>query len=282
MTEKYEIKYIVLYTRYILPILNFIIILQSEHSFLIRECFTNSRDDDICIGTKNESHSWFIIMYFSLTKLRLGEDKMVGTYKKKTLNLILVFVLIFSLFTPFSANVSKAAEVKSVAEAIVNNSGTATVEGYIVGVVKGGSGANISYTHTGPFTTATNMAIADSANETDRSKILTVQLPNNDIRKALNLVDHPENLGKKVQITGSLEAYFAVPGLKNLTQFTFVENTNPTKVQAVSATPTEGSVSEGTKVELTTSTEGATIYYTLDGSEPTASSEVTVHQLTLQ
>ena len=78
---------------------------------------------------------------------------MVGTYKKKTLNLILVFVLIFSLFTPFSANVSKAAEIISVAEAIANNSGTATVEGYIVGVATGsGSGGKATYSHTGPFT----------------------------------------------------------------------------------------------------------------------------------
>ena len=33
-------------------------------------------------------------------------------------------------------------------------------------------------------------------------------------------------------------------------------------------------VSQGTKVELTTSTEGATIYFTLDGSEPTTTSTV--------
>ena len=33
-------------------------------------------------------------------------------------------------------------------------------------------------------------------------------------------------------------------------------------------------MSEGTKVELTTSTEGATIYFTLDRSEPTTSSKI--------
>jgi uncharacterized protein len=199
---------------------------------------------------------------------------MIGKRKTKTVNLVLVFALIFTLFTPFSANVSKAAEVISVADAIANNSGSATVEGYIVGVVKGGSGASISYTQTAPFTVNTNMAIADSANETNPSKILTVQIPNNSIRTELNLKDHPENLGKKIQITGSLEAYFSVPGLKSPTSYTFIEASNPTKVQNVAATPNEGTVSQGTKVELTTSTEGATIYYTLDGSEPTASSEV--------
>src|SRR3954470_9590587 len=190
---------------------------------------------------------------------------MIGTHKKKTLNLILVIALIFSLFTPFSANVSKAAEIISVSEAITNNSGTTTVEGYIVGVTKSGNGGDASYTHNAPFTSATNMAMADSPNETDPSKILSVQLPSGSIRTALNLVDHPENLSKKIQITGSLEAYFSVPGLKSPTGFTFVENTDPTKVQAVTATPNAGSVATDSNIELASETEGATIHYTTDG-----------------
>src|SRR3954453_19084550 len=103
---------------------------------------------------------------------------MIGTHKKKTLNLILVFALIFSLFTPFSANISKAAEIISVADAIANNSGSATVEGFIVGITKNGP----SYQHSGPFTVATNIAIADTLNETDPSKVLPVQLPTGSIR----------------------------------------------------------------------------------------------------
>ena len=103
---------------------------------------------------------------------------------------------------------------------------------------------------------------------------MPVQLPSGSVRTELNLKDHPENLGKKIQITGTLGAYFSVPGLKSAKGFTFIEETNPTKVQAVTATPNEGMVPQGTKVELTTSTEGATIYYTLDGSEPTTSSTV--------
>ncbi len=65
---------------------------------------------------------------------------MIGTHKKKAVHLVLVFALIFSLFTPFSANVSKATEIISVAEAIANNSGTTTVKGYIVGATVTGSG----------------------------------------------------------------------------------------------------------------------------------------------
>ena len=103
---------------------------------------------------------------------------------------------------------------------------------------------------------------------------MPVQLPSGSIRTELNLKTHPENLGKKVQITGTLGAYFSVPGLQSAKAYTFIEETNPTKVQAITATPNEGTVSQETKVVLTTSTEGATIYYTLDGSEPNANSEV--------
>ena len=144
---------------------------------------------------------------------------MIGNQKKKTVNLVLVFALIFSLFTPLSANVSKAAEMISVADAIANNSGTATVEGYIVGVTTvSGSGGKATYSHTAPFTftaAGTNLAIADSPTETNPSKILPVQLPSGSVRTELNLKDHPENLGKKIQITGTLGAYFSVPGLQS-------------------------------------------------------------------
>lgn len=48
----------------------------------------------------------------------------------------------------------------------------------------------------------------------------------------------------------------------------------PTKVSSVSSSVSASSVKAGTKVALTTATDGATIYYTIDGSEPTTSSDV--------
>ncbi|MED3575019.1 DUF6359 domain-containing protein [Cytobacillus praedii] len=190
---------------------------------------------------------------------------MIGRIQKKTFSLILIFTMIFSLFNPFPENESRAAATITVAEAIANNSGSATVEGYIVGVTNNGP----KYQHSGPFTVTTNIAIADSADETDATKVLPVQLPSGSIRTELNLADHPENLGKKIIISGTLTAYFAVPGLKSPTSYSFAENTDPDKVQTVTATPGAGAVFKGTKVELATATAGAEIYFTLDGSQPT-------------
>jgi hypothetical protein len=47
-----------------------------------------------------------------------------------------------------------------------------------------------------------------------------VQLPAGEVRDALNLVDNPENLKRKVCVRGDLvSAYFAMPGIKNTNAF---------------------------------------------------------------
>jgi uncharacterized protein len=186
---------------------------------------------------------------------------------KKLTNISIIFAMVISLILPIQQ--ATAADVLTVSEAIANNSGTATVEGYIVGIVK----AKNSIQHVGPFTQDTNIAIADSPDETDTSKILPVQLPSGSIREGLNLKTNPNNLGKKIQITGSLEAYFSMPGHKSASSFTFVDGTPPEpKVEDVRSTPQEGIVSKGTQVTLGTDTPEASIYYTLDGSDPTIES----------
>lgn len=130
-------------------------------------------------------------------------------------------ILVVSVFVPFiiAPNV-QAAEPISVSEAISNNTGTATVQGYIVGTANSGT----SYDQEAPFTIATNIGLADSPNETNPSNILPVQLPTGALRTALNLKDHPENLKAEVTVTGSLEAYFSVPGLKSPTAYTIISD----------------------------------------------------------
>lgn len=87
------------------------------------------------------------------------------------------------------------------------------VQGYIVGWVDGASlkdGAHFEV----PATSNTNLLIAASSSETDYNYCIPVQLPVGDIRVALNLKDHPENLGHEIVLGGSCEKYFGVVGLK--------------------------------------------------------------------
>ncbi len=93
------------------------------------------------------------------------------------------------------------------------------VKGFIVGSVKTGvtsvtSAADIHFS--GPFTSATNVLLADSANETDYLKCIIVNLPSGKpLRTQVNLVDNPQNLGRWLNVTGTLRTYFGVAGLRD-------------------------------------------------------------------
>ena len=109
----------------------------------------------------------------------------------------------------------------TVAEAIAAYTGVAkpaVVKGYIVGYIddKSISDANFS----GSAVLKTNLLIADNADETDYTKCLPIQLPSGKVRDALNLVDNPGNYKKLVTLTGSLEKYFGVAGLKSVSAYT--------------------------------------------------------------
>ncbi|WP_100401548.1 endonuclease [Bacillus sp. FJAT-42315] len=191
----------------------------------------------------------------------------------KSLNIGLVILLFISLFTPMNAQKVSAESFITVADAIENNTGTQTVRGYIVGFVKG----TTSVTRTPDEFGDTNIAIADTAEETDTNKMIYVQLPSGELRNNWNLKTNPQLLDTQVDITGALTAYYSHPGLKSTTSITKVESdpetpTDETKVQAVSASPAASSVVAGTEVALSTQTEGANIYYTTDGTEPTVAS----------
>lgn len=100
------------------------------------------------------------------------------------------------------------------------------VKGYIVGSVPDKTLGEAQFK--APFTNAANILIAASATETDPNKCFTVQLlGGSDVRTALNLVDHPSNLGKEVLLKGDLTAYFGVPGIKNTSEYVFDGGTTP-------------------------------------------------------
>ena len=91
----------------------------------------------------------------------------------------------------------------------------AIVTGYIVGAMN-----PTGYVPEFKTTTVnTNILISDNADESNIENCLIVQLPKGDIRSALNLVDNPGNYKKQVKITGNIEKYFNVAGLKSVTAY---------------------------------------------------------------
>lgn len=125
--------------------------------------------------------------------------------------------MLMNLVLPYR---TQAAETINVAEAIANNSGKATVAGYIVGYTVSGGSGKATYDFEAPFKDDLNFAIADSPTERDVTKVLPVQLSSS-YRAEFGLFTNPTNVGKKVYVTGTLEAYFSVPGLKSPTAISF-------------------------------------------------------------
>ncbi|MEI3610496.1 DUF6359 domain-containing protein [Pseudogracilibacillus sp. SO10305] len=159
---------------------------------------------------------------------------------KKTFSLLMIFLLLLSNVS-FMQSVY-AEETVSVEEAIENNEGMATVEGYIVGYVI--SGNNVT-TDIDRFEN-TNIAIATDANETDIEKMLFVQITK-DFRDQFGLASNPNIIGEKIIITGSLETYHTKSGLKNPTAISFADGTvepeppleeGPVKIEEAHKNPT--------------------------------------------
>lgn len=92
--------------------------------------------------------------------------------------------------------------------------------GYIVGGDLSSSKNGIKFE--GPFESYTNIAIAPRSSVTEKASCVSVQLTKGPMRDALNLVDHPAFIGKKVYLRGDIEAaYYGIPGIKNLTEYSF-------------------------------------------------------------
>lgn len=90
------------------------------------------------------------------------------------------------------------------------------VSGYIVG----GDLTSSSASFDAPFSSRTNIILGPRSSSSSRSSCLSVSLPAGDIRDDLNLVDNPHLLGRKVCLRGDVvEAYYGMPGLKNLTDY---------------------------------------------------------------
>ena len=96
------------------------------------------------------------------------------------------------------------------------------VVGYIAGYVKGTKyeeGAlffsNALEQASAASSAPTNLLIANTPNTESLDECIPMALPSGDFRTGLNLKDHPEVIGCKILIYGSVEKYFSVAGLKS-------------------------------------------------------------------
>jgi len=73
-----------------------------------------------------------------------------------------------------------------------------------------------------PFTDDVNIMLAAVAGETDKTKMLSIQLPAGPVRTALGLKTTPANIGKEILIYGDILMYNTFPGVKNGTAYWYV------------------------------------------------------------
>ncbi len=91
--------------------------------------------------------------------------------------------------------------------------------GYIVGGDLTSAG---KYVKTSDIGKSTHLALAERSSVTEKAACLAVQLPKGDIRDALNLVDHPEYIGRRVYLKGDVvESYYGTTGLKGTLEYAF-------------------------------------------------------------
>ena len=91
------------------------------------------------------------------------------------------------------------------------------VFGYIVGGDLSTAGTTVK---TSKLTKATHLAIAARSSVTAKASCIAVELPKGPVRDALNLVDHPDLIGTRVYLQGSLvSSYFGTLGLKSVSDY---------------------------------------------------------------
>ncbi|MBE6250820.1 MAG: DUF4493 domain-containing protein [Bacteroidales bacterium] len=91
---------------------------------------------------------------------------------------------------------------------------------WVTGYIVGGDLTSASASFDPPFKSQTNLLLGPRSTVTDRTSCLSVQLPDNQVREALNLVGHPELIGKRVAVKGDIVAsYFGLCGVKNTVEY---------------------------------------------------------------
>ncbi|MGO4599766.1 endonuclease [Terrabacter sp. 2RAF25] len=139
---------------------------------------------------------------------------------------------------PAVAPAAVAATPLTVSQAIAGQTGqSATVRGFVVG-----QPTATSTVVTSGFPNDYALAVADSASETATSRMLYLQIPSA-FRASWGLRTNPSLMGRQIDVTGALAAYFSHPGMTGTSAFAFSggsTTTPPTTTPPTSTTGTSG------------------------------------------
>lgn len=111
-------------------------------------------------------------------------------------------------------------EVLNVSEALGKEKGVYSIKGFIVGNMS----PNRQRVFFDCFDNEMNVAIAQDPNETDREKMIIVQLTwDSGLRHSVGLMSNKNNLNRPVIVKGELVDYFKGSGLKNVVSVEFID-----------------------------------------------------------
>lgn len=114
----------------------------------------------------------------------------------------------------------KGSEVEDAMTVQQARSSAGSKDVWVCGYIVGGdlTSANASFDE--PFSSRTNIMLGPKSSTVDKDVCLSVQLSSGDLRDALNLVDNPQNLHRKVYLRGDIvDAYYGIPGIKNVSEY---------------------------------------------------------------
>lgn len=93
---------------------------------------------------------------------------------------------------------------------------------WVCGFIVGGDLSSSKCSFDIPFSSKTNLVLASKSSCRDKEACLSVQLNSGRIRDALNLVENPGLLGRKVYLKGDIvESYYGIPGIQSISEYSF-------------------------------------------------------------
>jgi len=133
----------------------------------------------------------------------------------------------------YGATAASAEGPLTVAQAIGQQNGTVkTVRGYVVG-----QPTSTSTVITSNYPNDYALALSDASGATNPPSMIYVQIPSA-FRAAWGMKSNPSLLGKQIDVTGTLSAYFSHPGLTSSTAFALAGSTPPPTTSTTTTTTT--------------------------------------------